>query len=99
MAFDKAKVIFMLKESEGHPGLYKVDHGPNIKIPKWISDIFDKFIHNDNTRYYDFGDAWDYVVEENGPEEFEKWTSEDESVEISIAYLNPLTRKFVEVVG
>lgn len=73
-------------------------YAPNTEIPKWIADSFDKLISTSVTKYHGVADAWDYVVSENGFKEFGKWTDTNNAEQITIAYLNPLTRKFVEVI-
>lgn len=76
-------------------------YAPKIKIPKWVADVLDKMIV-DGFTFYDFElDLLFYYIEANNKEDLIDWLRIDNAInaiEKVLAYLNPLTRKFVEVV-
>lgn len=73
-----------------------------IKIPKWVSEILDEFLkESDYYNWYDFEMADMFLNDEIDGDDLEtkfiSWTNSKNATEITLAYLNPLTRQFVEV--
>ncbi|UHU66938.1 hypothetical protein C9I44_06640 [Lactococcus garvieae] len=65
---------------------------PKLSIPKKIAEIFEKY----DEREFESFEEEEFWIEENG---LTKWIYDSESNQLMTAYLNPLTRPFVEVTG
>lgn len=73
---------------------------PKLSIPKWVADIFDEFLKDDYD-WHDFEMSFVGVDDDDDGLErkFFDWTNSENATELTLAYLNPLTRAFVEVEG
>lgn len=73
---------------------------PELSIPKWVADIFDEFLKDDYD-WHDFEMSFVGVDDDDDGLErkFFDWTNSENATELTLAYLNPLTRAFVEVEG
>ncbi|ETD05730.1 hypothetical protein N568_0101255 [Lactococcus garvieae TRF1] len=71
---------------------------PKLSIPKWVANIFDKFLEDDYD-WYDFEMAFVGCDNEELERNFFAWTNTEKAKELTLAYLNPLTRIFVEIEG
>ncbi|WP_285012174.1 hypothetical protein [Lactococcus formosensis] len=71
-----------------------------LSIPKWVADIFDEFLKDDYD-WHDFEMSFVGVDDDDDGLErkFFDWTNSENATELTLAYLNPLTRAFVEVEG
>ncbi len=71
---------------------------PKLSIPKWVADIFDEFLKDDYD-WHDFEMSFVGVDDDDDGLErkFFDWTNSENATELTLAYLNPLTRAFVEV--
>lgn len=79
---------------------YKFIKQPKLRIPKWVADIFDEFLKDDYD-WHDFEMSFVGVDDDDDGLErkFFDWTNSENATELTLAYLNPLTRAFVEVEG
>lgn len=71
---------------------------PKLSIPKWVANIFDKFLEGDYD-WYDFEMAFIGCDNEELESNFFAWTNTENAKELTLAYFNPLTRIFVEIEG
>lgn len=69
---------------------------PKLSIPKWVANIFDKFLEDDYD-WYDFEMAFIGCDNEELESNFFAWTNTENAKELTLAYFNPLTRIFVEI--
>ena len=67
-----------------------------IKIPEFVSDTLDRMIA-DKVQWWDYEFAYSYVDGEDW-ENLSDWMIDQDNMNIMVAYLNPITRKFFEVV-
>ncbi|MCI3860088.1 hypothetical protein V6B05_01430 [Lactococcus garvieae] len=67
-----------------------IENQPKLSIPKKIAEIFEKY----DEREFESFEEEEFWIEENG---LTKWIYDSESNQLMTAYLNPLTRPFVEV--
>lgn len=67
-----------------------------LRLPKWVADVFDAFLE-DNYDWYDFRMTFVGCGDDKLTRRFLAWTSTENAKELTLAYLNPLTREFVEV--
>ena len=71
---------------------------PKLSIPKWVANIFDKFLEDDYD-WYDFEMVFIGCDNEELESNFFAWTNTENAKELTLAYLNPSTRIFVEIEG
>lgn len=101
LVYSGLDVHTMLSEIDNAVDDLQEIYAPKIQIPKWVADVLDKMIV-DGFTFYDFelDLLFDYT-DANNKEDLIDWLRIDNAINVIekvLAYLNPLTRKLVEVI-